>query len=320
MAGEFTLLDGERLIRFGRGTLAEAPRLLSERGFDGHVLLSTERWRGTLAAGETIDVPPGRVDEVSAEIRPRVGGRPLVALGGGRVVDVAKALAGADGLPCAAIPTTLSGAELTGIHRLPAGSEGGRLVRPSLVVADPALMASQPMPQLAASALNAVAHAVEALYTPLSNPVAQMAGARAMEQVERALAEPEPDRDAIALGALLAGYACGLAGYAFHHALCQTIVRLGGTPHAETNAVMLPHCVRYVSDTTPEALAALGPGAVERVARLASRAGPRSLTELGFDRRRVSAVVDAVTPRAELRNTPRPPSADDLHALVEAAL
>ena len=48
--------------------------------------------------------------EAAAAVRDEVGGRPLVALGGGRVVDAAKAIAGADGLAVAAIPTTLSGA------------------------------------------------------------------------------------------------------------------------------------------------------------------------------------------------------------------
>ena len=73
----------------------------------------------------------------------------------------------------AAIPTTLSGAELTAFHRTPAGVEGAHMVRPSLVVADPLLMASQPATELAASAMNALAHGMEALYTPLANPVAE---------------------------------------------------------------------------------------------------------------------------------------------------
>ena len=49
------------------------------------------------------------------------GGRSS-ALGGGRVIDSAKALGGADDLPVAAVPTTLSGAPFSRIHRLPDGS------------------------------------------------------------------------------------------------------------------------------------------------------------------------------------------------------
>ena len=129
---------------------------------------------------------------VSAEIRGEVGGRPLVALGGGRVVDAAKAIGGADGLPVAAIPTTLSGAEMTRFHRMPAGFDGWQLTRPTVVVADPDLMASAPMPGLAASAMNALAHAMEALYTPLANPVATGAGLRAAQELAGGLADDDP--------------------------------------------------------------------------------------------------------------------------------
>ena len=92
--------------------------------------------------------------------------------GEGRIHDAAKAIGGADNLRVAAIPTTLSGAEMTPFHRMPAGVEEFRMMRPQLVLAAPGLMASQKMPDLAASAMNALAHAVEALYTPMSNPVA----------------------------------------------------------------------------------------------------------------------------------------------------
>ena len=139
------------------------------------------------------------------------------------MIDTAKAVAGARGRRCAAVPTTLSGAELTPFHRMPAGVEGARLVRPALVVADPDLMASQQPASSAASALNALAHALEATYTPFANPVGDAAALRARPCSPRAWAADPPDRDAAALGALLAGYASGAAGFAVHHAVCQTI-------------------------------------------------------------------------------------------------
>jgi hypothetical protein len=163
----FTWRDGERLIRFGAGALAEAPELLAAEGFDGYVLVTTGRaldstpGAAALAEGAVavLEVPGGRVPEASAAVRADVGGRPLVALGGGRVIDSAKAIAAADGLRCAAVPTTLSGAELTQIHRLPVGVERprGGLVRPALALADPDVMASHPPQAVAASAMNALA-------------------------------------------------------------------------------------------------------------------------------------------------------------------
>ena len=66
-------------------------------------------------------VPPGPVNEVAARLIDDVGDGDLVALGGGRVIDVAKAIAAVRGARVAALPTTLSGAEMTRIHRLPGG-------------------------------------------------------------------------------------------------------------------------------------------------------------------------------------------------------
>src|SRR5207247_3378264 len=129
--------------------------------------------------------------------------------------------------------------------------EAFRLVRPSLVIASPRLMASQPMPGLAASAMNALAHAIEALYTPLANPVATDAAAKAISFISLSFRAEMPT---LGLGALLAGYASGSAGFAVHHAVCQTIVRVGGTPHAQTNAVMLPHFVRMMAPRPPIAI------------------------------------------------------------------
>ena len=266
--------------------------------------------------------------EAAAAVRQAVDGRPLVALGGGRVIDSAKAIAGADGVPCAAVPTTLSGAELTGFHRLPAGVEGGRLVRPSLVVASPALMASQPMPGLAASAMNALGHAVEALYTGLANPVAEMAALRAAALIARGVGADPPDRPRLALGALLAGYAVGTTGYAVHHVVSQTLVRVAGSPHAETNAVMLPHVVRSMASRAPVPLARLaaalgGPpdasAAADHVARLAARAGPTRLSELRVSPEDLDAAAVEAASRGELANGPDAHSEAELRELIRAA-
>jgi maleylacetate reductase len=248
-----------------------------------------------------------------------------VALGGGRVVDAAKAIAGADGLPVAAVPTTLSGAELTPFHRMPAGADSFNLVRPALVIADPALMASQPMPDLAASAMNALAHAVEALYTPLANPVGEMAALRAAELIAQGLDVKGPDRPALALGAILAGYAVGQTGFAVHHAVCQTIVRVCGTPHSQTNAVMLPHFVRFMESRAPREIEllgeALGGHAPERVRGLAGQSGVTRLGELGVTEADLPRIMDGVAQRADIAaNTPGSPTEEELREAIERAI
>jgi len=323
VAERFTWRDGERVIRFGEGVLAEAPALLQDRGFTDCALLTTARAvrdapELAALAAVTAHVPAGAVPEAAAAVRQEAGGRPLVALGGGRVIDAAKAVAAADGGSVAAIPTTLSGAPMTGFHRMPAGLEAYGLVRPALVIADPTVMASQPMPDLAASAMNAVAHAVEALYGPGRSPVTTMAALRAIDLFESGLAENEPVADDLALGSILAGYAVGAAGFAVHHAVCQTTVRVLGTPHAQTNAVMLPHSVGFVAERAPDALQGVGPA---RIAHLAARAGVTRLRELGVEHEQIDEVVDAVLQHPAIGNTPGgTPTGEELRALLEAAL
>lgn len=323
---DFTWVDGERLIRFGEPALDEASGLLASRGFGGFALLTTRRAAASAPAlasdaDVVVDVAPGPVPDAAARAREEAGGRPLVALGGGRVIDSAKAIAGADGLRCAAVPTTLSGAEMTPFHRMPAGVEELKLVRPALVVAVPSLMVSQPMPALAASAMNALAHAVEALYTPMANPVSELTALRAIESIASGLRDVEPERPRLALGALLAGYASGVAGFAVHHAVCQTIVRVAGTPHAQTNAVMLPHVCRFMEPRAPEPMRLAGNALAGRdVADLAVMAGVTRLSELGFEESRVGEVVAAALQHPAIGNTPGPPGEEELTALVLRAL
>ena len=175
--------DGERVIVFGRGSLASAASELLGSGF---TLLTTPRF-DLPGAGTVVHVGPGRVDELAGALRAsgRIDAELLVALGGGRVIDVAKALCASGrvhGRRVAAIPTTLSGAEMTAIHRQAAGVRPGRGVRPAIVINDPELSASQPLPELAASAANALGHAVEGPLTPLGNPVARLAAAESVRQ------------------------------------------------------------------------------------------------------------------------------------------
>jgi alcohol dehydrogenase class IV len=182
------------------------------------------------------------------------------------------------------------------------------------VIAVPKLMTSQPMPGLAASAMNALAHAIEALYTPLANPVAEQAALSAC----RLLSGDGPE---LALGAILAGYASGSAGFAVHHAVCQTLVRVAGTPHGPTNAVMLPHFVRLMEPRAPEAIARVKEALGERdIDSLAARAGVTRLSELGVDQPVLDDVVAAALQHPALGNTPDPPKEDELRAVLEQAL
>lgn len=325
-AEPFRWQDGERLIAFGRGSIADAPALLG----DGYALLTTPRARAAAPevvarAGAVHHVAPGLVDELAAELRPRVEGELLVALGGGRVIDTAKALAAADPpRRVAAIPTTLSAAEMTRVHRHAAGVPAATpRVRPAIVVNDPALCASQPEAELAASALNALAHAAEAPLTVNASPVPTLAALEAGRLLVRAFDDAPPDADALALGALLSGYAIDGAGYGLHHVLSQTLVRVAGAGHGPANAVMLPHTLAALARRFPEALArlgeALGEDPAAAAARLAARTGATRLRDLGITPEALERCADAAAGRAELHLTPPAADRDELRALYEAA-
>jgi alcohol dehydrogenase class IV len=330
MTRSFTWHDGERLIRFGRGTAAEAVELL---GGPGYLLLTTERAEAALpevrrAAAAVRHVPGGTIPELAAGAlawaRGQGGDGRVAALGGGRVIDVAKAVAAALGGTALALPTTLSGAEMTAGHRHAAGvDEATPRVRCAVVVCDPALAASQPDGELAASALNALGHAIEAPCTVRANPVATLAAHDAARRLVGAFAGTAPDRDELALGALLAGYAIDSSGLGLHHVLAQTLVRRGLADHGHANAIMLPHTAAALARRFPDrdaALAdALGEAPAAAAARLCARTGATRLRELGVTAADLEACVETAAQRPQLDATPPRPDRAELRALYDAA-
>lgn len=318
-------------MHFGHDALAAALPSLG----DGYTLLTTPRARAAAPAlaeraGAVHDVPAGRVDELAGALLEEVdagAGALIVALGGGRVIDTAKALVaarapGARGR-VAAIPTTLSAAEMTSVHRRAVGADGSLPgARPAIVVNDPALSASQPAVELAASAANALAHAAEGPATRYASPVPALAGAEAARLIGAAYAGVDggggggdPDRDMLALAALLSGYTIDSAGYGLHHVMSQTLARFAGVGHGPSNAAMLPH--------TLVALQRRGaPGSGELVALatdLARRARSSRLRDHGVDEAALDTCADRAGERPDLDNTPPRADRDELRAIYAAA-
>jgi alcohol dehydrogenase class IV len=318
---DFTWRDGDRLVRFGRGAVADAGDLLG----DQYVLLTTER-AAALApdvvarAAVVHHVPSGRVDEVAADLLDVVErGELYVALGGGRVVDVSKSVTAARGAQVAAIPTTLSAAEMTGSHRHARGVDPSTPhVRPRIVINDPALSASQPEHELAASAANALGHAVEAPAARGASPVPIVVA----REAARLLAH-DHDADALALGALLSGYALDATGIGLHHVLAQSLARFAGVWHGFANAAMLPHTAAALRTRAPEQLAALDAAAgvaMEALARrFAQRAGAQQLRDLGVTEEALETCVREAVARPQLDNTPPAAEEPEIRALYEAA-
>lgn len=344
-AAPFRVTEGGRTIVFGRGAAAEAPGLLDEP----YVLLTTPRAQGAAeaqavaaAAAATVLVPSGLVEVVAEALFPAMRARPerlWVALGGGRVVDVAKAMAAlAGGRRVAAIPTTLSAAEMTRSHRQIAGAPAGTPgIRPEIVINDPALSASQPATDQAGSAANSLGHAVEALVTVRASPLSSLPALEAVRLIAAAAAsdagagdDVAGDTDAVneradryALAALLSGYALDLTGLGLHHVLAQSIVRAAGVSHGAANAAMLPHTTAALRMRRPEMLAAAddaaGQAAERLAAELARRAGAASLGALGVTAAQLEAATAAAAARPQLAATPPAAAADEIAAIYAAA-
>lgn len=336
MLSDFVWRDAGRTVVLHEDGLGRAVGLLGEQGVEGFELLSTERILGgdgaealAGAASAVHEVPGGGVADLAAALLDKVGDGPLVALGGGRVIDTAKALGAVGGNTVAAIPTTMSGAEMTAIHRLPAGAEerASGLVRPAVVIADPELMTSAPEDELRASSMNALAHAADSLYTPFANPVAGQLALRGAGLIAGALDQDPGVRDPrrLALGSLLSGYAIDSALFGLHHVVCQTLVGVCGTPHAGTNAAVLPQAVAFLTGRAPERFAelaaAVGATAELLPARLLELGGnPPGLGALGAAEDRRDAAIEAMLERHELTFVPGTPlGAGDLRRLLDAA-
>lgn len=336
-ATAFLHADRERTIVFGPGALDAAAELVAEP----YTLLTTPRAAAeplaaalVARAAERVEVPAGLVETVAAELRPRVLGERLLALGGGRVIDVAKALAAADPpRTVVAVPTTLSGAEMTRRHRHAGGVDpSAPWVLPALVLNDPALSASAPIAQLAASSANALAHALTAI-AAAPDPLAAAVARDAVARIAGAWRNTgEPDRAAAALGALLAGWAVDHSGLGLHHVLAQTAVRTAGLGHAEANAALLPVTAAALRRRAPDAFAALdarfGAGALGTPEALAAKLrdvagvhglGPLTSSDGDAEERLLDHAVEIAAKRPELAAIPPAPDRAELRALYRAA-
>ncbi len=261
----------------------------------------------------------------------------IVTIGGGSATGLGKAVAIDSGIPLVVVPTTLAGSEMTPVYGITGEhKQTGRDLRalPRVVIYDPALTLMLPNQVIGPSGLNAIAHCVEALYAPESNPVGDLYAVEGVRILARALPAivEEPDNlgargDAL-FGAYLAGKAFAIAGSALHHKLCHV---LGGTfrlIHGEVNSVILPQVTAFNAPAVPDAMARItealgGPRDASAAAGLlfdlASTLGaPTSLDAIGMP----ADGLDLAAERAvvEVGNTnPRPVDRESMRSLLQDA-
>lgn len=257
---------------------------------------------------------PVAVSEAAADRARQVSADALLSVGGGSTTGLGKAISFRTGLPQIVVPTTYAGSEMTPI--LGETDRGRKITRraasllPDTVIYDVGLTRSLPTKVTVASAMNAIAHAAEALYAADRNPVSDMLAVDAIGRFARALpvlvADPEnADARADALqGAWACGTCLGQVSMGLHHKLCHV---LGGTfdlPHAETHAVILPHAVAFNEQTVPDLLAPVaeilgGASAGRALHDFAAWIGaPTTLRALGLPRDAISEAARIATENA----------------------
>jgi maleylacetate reductase len=320
------------IVRWGLDAL---PGVLDELAVSRPLLITTERWRNVdLPVFDRFHGarPHAEIAGVAAACEAAKGADGLIALGGGSVIDTAKAVSGKTCLPVLCIPTTYSGAEWTagyGIRDAPARTKtGGTGARTVAIVYEPEFTLSLPVRESAGSAMNSLAHCAEALYTvdrTAATDSAAVAGAPLISRWLPVVAGPGHDLDLEARrhlleGAMHAGTALR-AGVGLGHAIAQELGARYGLPHGTMNAVSLPPTLRFNSIAAAGELARFGEAIgsadpVARVSELAALAGPSRLRDYEVPRQDLLELAQLIAERPAAKGNPRPATPEAVLALL----
>jgi alcohol dehydrogenase class IV len=322
-----------------------------------------------LVVFDSVEADPSRATLIAAVGAGRAAGvQSVVGFGGGSPMDVAKlaayllgsrddldsiwgvGLAKGRRLPLALVPTTAgTGSEATPVAIITV--EGGEkrgvnspALIPDLAVLDAELTLGKPRSLTAATGIDAMVHAIEA-YTSVKakNPVSDMQAREALRllgaNLVTACEEPgnREARQAMLVGAHLAGLAFANAPVAGVHALAYPLGGIHHLPHGLTNALMLRPVLSFNAEAArqpyaelaailePEA-AMLGSQAaasrlIERMEQLVVASGlqPR-LRDHGIGREEAPMLArEAMKQQRLLVNNPVPIGEEDARRLYEAA-
>lgn len=293
----------------------------------------------------------------------------VIGFGGGSSLDVAKLAAllaasnqplaeaygigNAQGprLPLVLVPTTAgTGSEVTPISIVTTGASEkmgvvSPLLLPDLALLDPELTLGLPAHVTAATGIDAMVHAIEA-YASVNannNPISRALAVEALGLMGRMLlrAVQKPDdleaRTGMLLGSMLAGQAFANSPVAAVHALAYPIGGHYKVPHGLSNALVLPHVLRFNAQVAPQAYAALLPHVfpdlpamsvaeaalqfAESMADLSRACGlEQGLRDMGIAREALPILArDAMNQTRLLVNNPRPVDEAAALKIYEAA-
>lgn len=308
-------------IIFGSGSVARIPEECGRLGLERVLLIATssqraqaDRLRDAMGdrivatlSGAVVHTPLAVTEHAMRQVSEQEA-TGIVAIGGGAAIGLSKAIALRTDLPQIVVPTTYAGSEVTPVlgeteNGIKVTKSDPRIL-PEVVIYDADLTLDLPGPVTATSGINAVAHAVEALYAPEVSPIVvhlALEGIRALaHSLPRAVVTPHdvPARAEALYGAWLCGTCLGAVGMALHHKLCHTLGGAFDLPHAATHAVMLPHALAYNAPAIPDVMAALRTvlATSDPVGALYALAGSlgveRSLAALGMPENGIERAAD----------------------------
>jgi alcohol dehydrogenase class IV len=346
MMQNFTYQAAPMRVIFGAGTLSQLMSEVARLGISRALLLATpnqvqqasmvaellgDRAAGSFTQAE-MHTPVSVTDRAMAYATElKVDG--VVAIGGGSTTGLGKAIALRTDLPQIVVPTSYAGSEMTSILGETRDglktTQSSPKILPETVIYDVDLTMTMPQSLSAASGLNAIAHAVEALYARDRNPIISLMAQEGIRSLAQALPKIKSDakdveaRTEALYGAWLCGSCLGAVGMALHHKLCHTLGGAFNLPHAETHAIILPHAVAYNASADPQAMSQIARalGANDAAVGLFELAGAigvrRSLRDVGMREEDIDHASDlAVT--SPYWN-PRPVERDAVRGLIARA-
>lgn len=289
------------LVLAGHGTLASIYRevvrlggrralVLTDKGVrDAGLLKLVEDALGDFCAGvfDAIaqDTDLTTVDQAT-ELAREKGADIIVSVGGGSVIDTAKAVCvtlknggKADDhvaimrltepqTPHIAIPTTSgTGSEVTNVSVIKSGTAGRKVyiidpyITPNTAILDPCFTLTLPPGLTTTTAMDAMTHAVEALTSIMSNPICDGHALQAIrlirENLPKVIADPKDEkaRNNMQMAATTAGWAFGNAQVGLAHSMAHTVGMLSNVPHGAACGIVLPAVMRYNIDYATEKMA-----------------------------------------------------------------
>jgi alcohol dehydrogenase class IV len=357
--------------RLGRSVLFVTDPGLRKLGLVEPAVASLQAAGISVAVFDAVEADPSRATLMQAVEAGRAAGvTGIVGFGGGSSLDVAKLAALLVGsgedldaawgvgqargprLPLVLVPTTAgTGSEVTPVSIITVGEEEKRgvsspIILPDIAILDAELTLGLPPAITAATGIDAMVHAIEAYASKNANnnPLSRMLARQALQllggNIERVIADGGDleARGAMLLGSMLAGQAFANSPVAAVHALAYPV---GGTfhiPHGLSNALVLPHVLRFNAPDAAHLYAAIAADAfphlareesvegrcaafIEELSALSRRVGLQArLRDVGIPETALAKMAaDAMKQQRLLVNNPREVAEADALAIYKAA-